>query len=163
MTGLRIGWAMPRDIPGLAPLMRALYAHETPAAPAPDDATLHAHLDRLMSPETPHRLAVAWDADGRALGLAAVAFFTSVSDPRPTHRTQAELKELFVLPGARSSGLGAAILHWVETQADARQACRVDWHVKRDNTRGIAFYERFGGAVVDTRLSMRKTLLPGDI
>jgi len=95
-----------------------------------------------------------------ALGLAAVARLTSIADPRDTQRYQMELKELFVLKAHRGAGLGHHLMQWVETQARDQQAYRMDWHVKEDNRRGIAFYQGFGGAIVTNRLSMRKRLTP---
>ncbi len=43
----------------------------------------------------------------------------------------------------------------VRDHALAVGACRIDWHVKRDNHRGIAFYQGLGAKVVENRLSMR--------
>ena len=157
-TPIRIDWAQPDDMAPLAPLWRTLSAHDVPDAPQPDDATLGRHLALLLAPDTPHQLAIAWNADGVAIGLAAVAIFISVSDPRPERWRQMELKELFVLPKYRSFGVGAALMDWVASQAESEGACRVDWHVKRDNVRGIAFYERHGAEIVENRLSMRKPL-----
>ena len=154
----RISWAAPDDAARLRPLFRSLYAHDVPDAPEPTEASLEAHLERLLHPQSPHRLVIAWAADGSAVGLAAVAAFVSVSDPRPEKWSQMELKELYVLPEARASGIGAALMRWVEAEARAQGVCRIDWHVKCDNRRGIAFYERMGAKTVENRLSMRKTL-----
>jgi GNAT superfamily N-acetyltransferase len=139
--------------------MRALYAHDVPDALRPDDATVLDHLDLLLDQSTPHRLAVAWIEPRKPVGLAAVAHFVSVSDPRSARWRQMELKELFVLQDHRSAGIGKALMAWVEREARAAGACRVDWHVKRENLRGIRFYQRLGAAVVSGRLSMRKLLL----
>jgi len=159
-SGFRIDWARPNDTTRLVPLMLVLYRHDMPDAPEPAPDVVARHVARLLAPETPHRLLIAWDAQGAAAGLAAVAHFTSVSDPRPERWGQVELKELFVMPDHRSAGLGRALLERVETEARATGACRIDWHVKRCNLRGIAFYESFGGQVVQTRFSMRKSLVP---
>lgn len=69
-----------------------------------------------------------------------------------------DLKELFVMPDARGQGVGEALMAWIEAQAEAANACRIDWHVRRDNLKGIAFYQRLGGAIVEGRSSMRKPL-----
>ena len=154
-----LSWARPDDAERLVGLMQALTAHDIPDAAAPTEETMRGHLSLLLAETTPHRLAIAWDADGNACGLAAVAIFVSISDPRPEHRRQMELKELFVLEAHRGGGLGQALMEWVEAQARAVGAGRMDWHVKRDNDRGIAFYNRFGATIVESRLSMRKRLL----
>lgn len=156
---MRLGWAGAGDIPTLVPLLRALTAHDIPQAPIPSDVELQAHAAALLDPTTPHRVALAWDGQQNAIGLAAVAVFTSVSDPRPDHRYQMELKELFVLAEYRAAGVGSALLAWIEAEARARGCCRIDWHVKRDNARGIAFYENAGATIVPERLSMRKHLI----
>lgn len=153
-----VTWAHHDDAGLLLPLLLSLYAHDMPEAPAPTPDVAARHVSRLLEPDTPHKLAIAWSQDGQAVGLAAVARFVSVSDPRPDRWTQVELKELFVLPEYRSAGAGQLLMDWVESAARAMGACRIDWHVKKDNSRGIAFYERFGAAVVENRLSMRKTL-----
>jgi GNAT superfamily N-acetyltransferase len=153
-----IAWARQDDAGLLAPLLMSVYEHDLPEAPAPTPEVAARHVSRLLEPDTPHKLAIAWSQDVQAVGLAAVARFVSVSDPRPDRWTQMELKELFVLQEYRSAGVGQLLMDWVESAARAMGACRIDWHVKKDNLRGIAFYERLGAAVVENRLSMRKTL-----
>jgi ribosomal protein S18 acetylase RimI-like enzyme len=143
----------------LVPLLAALHAHEAPGVPERPREAVLAHAAQLLDPATPHRLAVAWAPDGTAVGLAAVAVFVSVSDPRPTHRKQMELKELFVLPEHRQSTIGSGLMAWIEKAARAAGACRIDWHVRRDNQRGLAFYRRHGAIVVESRASMRKSLV----
>jgi GNAT superfamily N-acetyltransferase len=159
---LFIAWAKQDDAPLLVPLLSALYQHDVPDAPAPSRDSIVAHVVELLVPTTPHRLAIAWAPDGQAVGLAAVAAFVSISDPRPERRRQMELKELFVCEDCRSAKIGSDLMAWVEAEARAAGACRIDWHVKQDNTRGIAFYRRHGAGIVDNRLSMRKLLLPAE-
>ena len=153
-----IALAQPSDITALEPLFQALYAHETPNAATPDAGTCARHIQRLLDDQTPHDMIIAWGTDRRALGLAAIARVTSISDPRSDHWTQIDLKELFVLPGARGQNIGRALMEWVQSYAKQHGACRIDWHVKSDNADGIRFYERFGAKIHDGRLSMRKTL-----
>ncbi len=152
-----IAWARQDDARLLVPLLMSLYEHDLPEAPAPTPELAARHVSRLLEPDTPHKLAIAWSQDGQAVGLSAVARFVSVSDPRPDRWTQMELKELFVLHEYRGAGVGQLLMDWVESAARTMGACRIDWHVKKDNMRGIAFYERLGAAVVENRLSMRKT------
>lgn len=149
---------MAEDSEALVPLLCALYRHDVPEADEPALDDVKAHIALLTDPATPHRLAIAWGSETVAVGLAAVATFVSVRDPRPDRWRQAELKELFVLPEFRGKGIGAALLDWVEQRAIASDACRLDWHVKSNNDRGIAFYQSRGAAVVSDRLSMRKRL-----
>ncbi len=93
-----LDWATEAHAEALVPLLAALGAHDVPDAPSSSEEDLLAHAQLLLSEQMPHRLLLAWDADGAALGLAAAAQFVSVSDPRPEHWLQMELKELFVLP-----------------------------------------------------------------
>lgn len=153
----QIDWAKQADAASLVPVMRALYAHDVPEAHEPDQETVVRHITRLLDPDTPHRLVIVRNSEDEVIGLAAFAKFTSISDPRPNRWTQFELKELFVLADYRSAGLGQALMDWVENEARASGACRIDWHVKADNVRGISFYKRFGGSVVENRISMRKS------
>jgi GNAT superfamily N-acetyltransferase len=156
-----IRWATAKDADRLLPLLSALYAHDTPDAEAPDQDTITAHVALLLDTGNPHKLAIAWSKEGRAVGLASVALFTSLSDPRPDRWRQMELKELFVLPGNRGQGLGQSLFTWVEAHARQNGAHRMDWHVKADNVRGIEFYKRLGADIVPNRRSMRRTLLEG--
>ncbi|MCH2249173.1 MAG: GNAT family N-acetyltransferase [Cognatishimia sp.] len=153
-----IALAQPSDVAALEPLFQALYAHETPNAATPDATKFEQHIERLLGHQTPHDLVIAWGTDGRALGLAAIASVTSISDPRPDQWVQIDLKELFVLPEARGHNIGHKLMEWVQSHAKQHDACRIDWHVKSDNADGIRFYERFGAKILDGRLSMRKTL-----
>lgn len=158
-NSFNVAWAKRDDAPLLVPLLTALYDHDVPEAPAPTRDVVDRHIALLLAPDTPHRLAIAWNENACAVGLAAVARFVSISDPRPNRWIQMELKELFVMAEFRSAGLGQLLIGWIEEQARAMGACRIDWHVKKDNARGIAFYERLGGEVVENRMSMRKPLL----
>ncbi len=69
-----------------------------------------------------------------------------------------ELKELFVLPEYRSLGVGRTLVEWIETSATEQNVCRIDWHVRAENERGIRFYKSLGARTVEDRFSMRKTL-----
>ena len=153
-----ISWADRTNIHPLLPLLAALYKHDNPSAKAPTIQTIEEHCRLLLEPTTPHRLAIAW-RNGEAVGLAAIGIFISISDPRPDHWKQIELKELFVLEERRGIGIGTLLMDWVVEEAKAKGGYRIDWHVRRDNHRGIKFYEGFKGKVVESRLSMRKVLL----
>ena len=155
----RISWARSEDRQALTPLLLALYAHEAPEAGTPTLKDVEDHIALLTDPTTPHKLAIAWNQEGIAIALAAVAVFISVSDPRRDHWRQIEMKELFVLPEFRGQKIGAALFEWIEDWAVANGVSRMDWHVKSDNRRGISFYERNGAKIVPGRLSMRKRLI----
>lgn len=151
-----ICWAEPHHGEALIPLLRALHEHDVPDYANVDDSEIAAHVERLLNPSTPHRLVLALVDREQAIGLAAVATFISISELRHDRCKQMELKELFVMPDYRGLGIGEALLIWIEKEAKRNGASRLDWHVKRDNHRGVAFYQRFGATVVEDRLSMRK-------
>lgn len=155
-----ICWAEPHHGEALIPLLRALHEHDVPDYTDVDDDEIAAHVERLLNPSTPHRLVLALDDREQAIGLAAVATFISISDLRHNRYKQMELKELFVMPDHRGLGIGEALLAWIEKEAKENGTSRLDWHVKRDNHRGIAFYKRFGATIVEDRLSMRKLVIP---
>lgn len=153
---MRISWAKQDDAAALVPLLSALHLNDVAGASMPEPDVVLSHAQLLIDPATPHRLALAWDHQGMAIALAAVGRFVSVSDLRPKNALQFELKELFVLPEARGQKVGATLFEWIVNQAEAEGVCRIDWHVRRQNQRGIEFYERLGGHTVEDRLSMRR-------
>ena len=122
---VQIAWATQEDASSLVPLLLALYRHDVPEAAEPAPETVALHAARLLAHGTPHRLAIAWSKDGQAVGLAAAAQFVSVSDPRPEHWVQMELKELFVLQEYRGARIGEALMAWIEAEAKAGGACRI--------------------------------------
>jgi GNAT superfamily N-acetyltransferase len=154
----RIRWANYEDADLLIPLLMALYKHDVPDAPTPTCDSVSLHINNLLDTKTPHKLAIILNNKKLAVGLAAIAKFISISDPRPDNWIQLELKELFILEKYRNVGLGLTIMNWVEAEAKSVGACRIDWHVKKENTRGISFYEDFGASIVMNRLSMRKNI-----
>jgi len=140
------------------PILSALHVYDIADASTPDPYAVLAHARLLIDPITPHRLVIAWDLQGKAIGLAAVGRFISISDFRLKSSLQFELKELFVLPEMRGQSVGSKLLEWIEKKAKEQDICRLDWHVKQQNQRGIAFYERQGGRIVEGRISMRKLI-----
>ncbi len=155
---LHIAWADEEHTDALIPLMLALYDDDPSNKVRPTAETAAEHVAEILAPSNPHRLAVALADDGSAIGLAAVAFILSINEAQPDRRKQMELKELFVLSDHRSRGVGDALMSWVKEKAMAAGVYRMDWHVKETNSRGITFYQRFGGDVVHDRLSMRRLL-----
>jgi aminoglycoside 6'-N-acetyltransferase I len=74
------------------------------------------------------------------VGYAIVTFMFSLE-----HRgMMAEIDELFVLPAARSHGLGASLLAASERDVRARNFVRLQLQIDRDNHRARAFYKRHG-------------------
>lgn len=110
----------------------------------------------LLSPSSPHRLAVAVSrSQKRVLGLAAFTPVYSLVDFSPTQRRHCQLKELYVAACARGQGVGQQLMCWLAQYALTHGWHRIDWPVRANNARGIAFYEGLGAHRVTERLSYR--------
>ena len=112
-------------------------------------------LQNLLAPDSPLRLVVAEDASGTVVGFAAVMLLYSLVDPRPAHRRQCMMKELFVRADSRGRGVGRALMAWIARDAAGQGCGRIDWHVKASNEAGIRFYTGLGAQRVADRLSYR--------
>lgn len=55
----------------------------------------------------------------------------------------------------RSNGIGHALMSWVARHAMENGCQRIDWPVKAENAKGIAFYKSIGAEQVVDRLSFR--------
>lgn len=117
-------------------------------------------LGHLLAADSPLRLVVAEDGAGTVVGFAAVALLYSLVDPRPAHRRQCMMKELFVRADHRGRGVGRALMAWIAHDAAAQGCGRIDWHVKASNEAGIRFYTGLGARRVEDRLSFRLALDP---
>jgi len=83
---------------------------------------------------------IARNAAGALLGCAALRPLGDADGPT------AELKRMYARPGLR--GVGAALLAFVEAQAQAHGYRHVHLSTRRINTRAIDFYARHGYAEV---------------
>jgi ribosomal protein S18 acetylase RimI-like enzyme len=79
---------------------------------------------------------------GKPLGVAVCFASYSTFRGRPV----LNLHDLAVLPEARGSGVGRALLTAVEDAARARRCCKVTLEVREDNARARAVYARAGFA-----------------
>lgn len=139
----------------LIDLLCELHSYYNPGPPV-SRSLVREHLqDNLLATDSPHRLVVASDKDGKVIGLAAISLVFSLVDPEPDKRRHCLLKELYVCSSARSQGAGKALMAWVARYAWEHGCRRIDWPVKASNTRGQAFYESLGAERVVDRLSYR--------
>jgi ribosomal protein S18 acetylase RimI-like enzyme len=124
------------DVPALLALQHDLYAHEhlehDPASAAPLMRKLiaEAHLGRLLVIED----------EGAIAGYMAIVFGFSME----FGGRSALLDELYVLPHARSRGLGTAALHFAEQMCNAEDVKVLQLEVSRMNVRANALYTRSG-------------------
>ena len=141
LSPVRVRAAGLADVPMLLTLMRELAAFEDYLAQfAVDEQALR---QRAFGPAAQCQVFVA-EAEGELLGYALALLIPFTYDLQPTTR----LKELYVRPTRRSSGLGRQLLvelaHWARGQG----AGRLHWDVLAGNARAESFYQRLGGRPV---------------
>jgi GNAT superfamily N-acetyltransferase len=129
--------ATPSDIPGLLALVRRYWEFE--AIEGFTALRVELLLKRLIA--TPH-LGAAWvaEAEGRLTGyLIAVTVFSLEHGG-----LMAEIDELYVLPEARSRGVGARLLATAEAALAAEGCVRLQLQLGAANAAARGFYERRG-------------------
>ena len=136
MTSFRIRTAEPADLDIVAPLFDAYRQfYEQPADAA---AARHFIRDRLQRDESVILLALN-DAQ-QAVGFAQLyPLFCSI-DAKPIY----SLSDLFVVPEARRSGAGRALLQAAERHARNTGRARLELTTARTNKTAQAAYESLG-------------------
>lgn len=151
---MHIEFASEAHYESLVELLCELHAHHNQGAVVSRQA-MRGHLqENLMAAGSPLRLVVAADNNG-VVGLAAISLAYSLVEPLADKCRQCHLKELYVRSSARSRGIGKALMSWVARYASEHGCCRIDWHVRASNDKGISFYTELGAAPVAERLSYR--------
>ena len=127
------------DIPQLLALVRHYWDYER----IPDFEALRVELllQRLLA--APH-LGAAWvaEAQGRLSGYLVAVTVLSLEHGG----LMAEIDELFVLPEARTQGVGSQLLAAAEAALAARGCVRLQLQLGVKNSAARAFYERRGYA-----------------
>jgi GNAT superfamily N-acetyltransferase len=103
-----------------------------------DEMTISATFARILDPESDVHGAVARDAEGRPIGL--VHWLTHSSTW--TAKDYCYLEDLFVAPGARSAGVGAALIEHVRGWAVQNGSTKVYWLTAETNATARALYDR---------------------
>jgi ribosomal protein S18 acetylase RimI-like enzyme len=152
---LRVNLCRTDQQASLVDLLCEVHAYYNAGALISRDA-VHEHLAlHLLAAGSPHHLAVASGRDGVVLGLVAFTQAYSLVDFAPDKRKHCQLKELYVLAASRGQGVGKALMTWLARYALEHECHRIDWPVKADNARGIAFYRQLGAEQVKDRISFR--------
>jgi GNAT superfamily N-acetyltransferase len=139
------------DLPALAALFHEMEVHYDGPASAPAEAVIRAALERhVFAPEARIDLLVA-GSGGRLLGFA----FLSMLFPAAHCTPALFVKDIFVSAGARSRGVGRALMQAVARLAVARGCSRINWNTARDNAAALAFYARLGARPWDEVVSLR--------
>jgi GNAT superfamily N-acetyltransferase len=128
------------DIPQLLTLIRRYWDHEGIAGF--DALRIELVLQELLAPEGARGNAWVAEDGGTLLGYLLVVLLLSVE-----HQGQmGEIDELFVLPQARSRGVGRALLKAAETWLQARGCVRLQLQLNKANRNARTFYEARGYA-----------------
>jgi GNAT superfamily N-acetyltransferase len=129
--------AAPNDIPPLLALVRRYWEFEGIEGFAA--LRIELVLQRLLAEP---RLGAIWvaESDARLVGYLIAVLVLSLE-----HRgLMAEIDEFFVLPEARSRGVGRQLLAAAETALAARGCVRLQLQLGVANSEARAFYERRG-------------------
>jgi ribosomal protein S18 acetylase RimI-like enzyme len=100
-----------------------------------------------FGPRAAFRALVA-EVDGRVVGYAAFAVLYNTD----IAARQLWMHDLYVLPRARSRGVGAALVAAVAREAVRRKLPRMEWGVRSTNTRAVRFYRGLGARIGQARV-----------
>ena len=95
---------------------------------------------RLLSREDNMMALIARDAEGRAVGIAALVFHRSTW----SSSWYCYLEDLFVASDVRGQGVGRALIEATYAEADRRGADRTYWATQDDNETARKLYDRVG-------------------
>ncbi|WP_283136659.1 GNAT family N-acetyltransferase [Rhizohabitans arisaemae] len=144
----------PDDVDEVGPLWKALHEHHHQTAPHvgevltmndPDESWRRRRLRYAEWLAAPGAFALVAREDGRVLGYTVVR----IEDPEQgamwgrTGRA-AVVETLSVLPGARGTGVGGALIGAIKDRVRAEGVRTLDLHVLANNHDAIRFYERHG-------------------
>jgi GNAT superfamily N-acetyltransferase len=139
MTLMNLRAATPRDVPQLLSLVRRYWDFER--IEGFEALRVEMLLQRLLGEP---RLGAAWvaEADGALIGYLVVVMVLSLEHGG----VMAEVDEFFVLPEARSRGVGARLLAAAEAALAGQGCVRLQLQLGVDNAAARAFYEHRGYA-----------------
>ncbi len=136
---MKIRPATPEDIPALLALVRRYWEFE--GITGFMALRVELVLKRLLA-EPPLGAAFLAEADGRLVGYLIVVLVLSIEH----QGLMGEIDEFFVLPEARSRGVGGALLTAAEAALTARGCVRLQLQLGVANEAARAFYQRRGYA-----------------
>jgi len=130
--------AVPADIPALLALVRRYWDYE--AIAGFEALRIELVLQQLLATGSPRGAIWVAQAESALVGYLIVVLVMSVE-----HKgLMGEIDEFFVLPEARSRGVGAALLAGAERTLAQRGCVRLQLQLGRGNARARSFYERRG-------------------
>jgi GNAT superfamily N-acetyltransferase len=135
---VRVRAALPADIPQLLALVRRYWDFEGIAGF--EALRIELVLKELLAPQGLRGAAWVADEAGRLHGYLIVVLVMSVEH----QGLMAEIDEFFVLPEARSRGLGGQLLAQAESALAARGCVRLQLQLNKTNQAARDFYARRG-------------------
>jgi len=130
------------DCPALADLLREVGWFAAINSKSPSEATAHveAHLAECLADES-HAIYVGVDENANLAGYVSVHWLAYLFLPGP----EGYISELFVRPGARGQGIGAALLEAVKQDASERGCHRLSLlNNKKRESYERSFYKKNG-------------------
>ena len=127
------------DLPALAALFHEMEAHYEGAAAMSEAAARDALQREVFAGQGRIDVLVA-EAGDRLLGFA----FVSTLFPARAGTSALFMKDIFVTAGARSRGVGRALMRAVARLAGSRGCHHVAWNAEQANDRARAFYAGLG-------------------
>ncbi|GHO64129.1 hypothetical protein KSC_030210 [Ktedonobacter sp. SOSP1-52] len=136
-------------IADLEPLWKSLHTHHATVAPqlgpvrSPEESWARRRLLYQRMLNQPGSFVLIAEQAERAVGYALVAVHGG-SDTWQTPDQVAKLETLSVLPDARSSGIGSALMHAVYEELQQAEITEIMVNVIASNKDALRFYERHG-------------------
>jgi GNAT superfamily N-acetyltransferase len=116
----------------------------------PDEVTQRT-WKRVLDPDSGVMCIVA-ELDGEVRGFAQCVVHENTWESQPV----CYLEDLFVDPGFRGRGLGAALIEWLRNAMPAEGWSRVYWMTRADNAQARRLYDRFTQADGFVRYVVRR-------
>ena len=107
-------------------------------------------IENVLGADSDVRVVVAMSGE-RVIGVAMI----SILYPARKERGQLFMKELYVVSGCRSQGMGRLLMAWIARYAVEKNCVRFDWTVDAANARALDFYRSLGAARVEEKLYFR--------
>ena len=138
---MRIRRAVEADVPNLLPLMRELARFEKYETSFAITEEVLREQGFRRSPPDFHCLVA--EENNQLVGLAVYYFVPFTYRAKPN----VIVKELYVVDGYRSKGVGKLLMKAVAKAAEKADCGLIKWYVAKWNHRGIQFYERLGARI----------------
>jgi len=148
MTAPVIRAALPSDEPVWRQLWRGYC--DFYSASVSDEVTSRT-WKRILDPDSAVMCVVA-EVDGQVRGFANCVVHEATWETQPI----CYLEDLYVAPGARGHGVGAALIEWLRNAMRAEGWARLYWMTRRDNVQARRLYDRFAEADDFVRYVIRR-------